>query len=155
MAQRRGASSQHPCYGGMDLGDCRHKTSVHQDQEGRKHARNCSLHFKDGDGRSVIHVGLPSAASNLCQVTNSPSVGKARVNMTDRRGEESLSRTSTDKEIKKKKKEDYTYEMLEIPGDAGKKKEKRNSLVLSPGQRSEGTLTPEGIFLVRWKETAL
>lgn len=44
--------------------------------------------------------------------------------------------------------------MLEIPGDAGKKKEKMNSLVLSPGQRSEGILTPEGIFLVRWKEIA-
>lgn len=50
--------------------------------------------------------------------------------------------------------EDYTYEMLEIPGDAGKKKEKRNSLVLSPSQHSEGILTPEGIVLVRWKEIA-
>lgn len=44
--------------------------------------------------------------------------------------------------------------MLEIPGDAGKKREKRNSLVLSPSQRSEGILTPEGIFLVRRKEIA-
>lgn len=44
--------------------------------------------------------------------------------------------------------------MLEIPGDAGKKREKRNSLLLSPSQRSEGILTPEGILLFRWKEIA-
>lgn len=44
--------------------------------------------------------------------------------------------------------------MLEIPGDAGKKREKRNLLVLSPNQRSERILTPEGIFLVGWKEIA-
>lgn len=57
-AQRTEVSSHHPCYGGIDLGDCRHKTSVHQDQEGQKHASNCSLHFEDEDGCSVIHVGL-------------------------------------------------------------------------------------------------
>lgn len=34
--------------------------------------------------------------------------------------------------------------MLEIPGDAGKKRKKRNSLVLSPDQHLEGILTPEG-----------
>lgn len=63
------------------------------------------------------------------------------MDMMDRRGEDSLSQTPTDKEIKN---EDYTYEMLEIPGDAGKKRKKRNSLVLSPGQHLEGILTPEG-----------
>lgn len=39
--------------------------------------------------------------------------------------------------------------MLEIPGDAGEKREKRNLLMLSYSKRSGGILTPEGIFLVR------
>lgn len=46
----------------MDLGDCKHKICVHQDQEGQKHASNRSLHFQDEDGWGVIHVGLPGVA---------------------------------------------------------------------------------------------
>lgn len=46
----------------MDLGNCRHKASVHQFQEGQKLA---SFRPEGEDGCSVIHTGTAGVASNL------------------------------------------------------------------------------------------
>lgn len=67
-------------------GSCRHTPSTHQDREGQ------SVPATEGCTRRMRMVWWdpcrPSRYSHLtsCQLTDSPSTGKARVSMMDRRG---------------------------------------------------------------------